>query len=64
MNLYKIAYEQCYWEDIKFLAGLHLKDTKRRFAPIPVRGDMAWEFIAEYLKERNDIQNEDEVLPT
>lgn len=52
LNIYKIAYEQCYQKDIDFLAGLHLKDDKRRYVPIPIDGDMTWEFIAEYLKER------------
>lgn len=52
LNIYKIAYEQCYQKDIDFLAGIHLKGDKRRYVPIPIDGDMTWEFIAEYLKER------------
>jgi len=52
LNIYKIAYEQCYYKDIDFLAGIHLKEDKRRFVPIPINGEMAWEFIAEYLRSR------------
>ena len=48
LNIYKIAYEQCYWQDINFLAGLHLKGDKRRYAPIPMRPELAWELIMEY----------------
>lgn len=52
LNIYKIAYEQCYWKDIEFLAGLHLKENKRKFAPIPIDGQMAWELVAEYMEEK------------
>jgi len=52
LNIYKIAYEQCYWKDIEFLAGLHLKENKRKYAPIPIDGHMAWELIAEYMEEK------------
>lgn len=49
LNLYKIAYEQCYWQDIGFLTGLHLKENKRKYAPIPIdRRGMVWELIMEY----------------
>ena len=49
LNLYKIAYEQCYWQDIGFLTGLHLKEDKRKYAPIPIdRRGMVWELIMEY----------------
>ena len=49
LNIYKIAYEQCYWQDIGFLVGLHLKEDKRKYAPIPIdqRG-ITWELIMEY----------------
>ena len=50
LNIYKIAYEQCYWQDIDFLVGLHLKDKKRTYAPIPINGPMAWEMILEARK--------------
>lgn len=52
LNIYKIAYEQCYYKDIGFLAGLHLKDDKRRYVPIPIDGDMTWEFLAEYMRSK------------
>lgn len=53
LNLYRIAYQQCYGNKIKGLRGLHLREDKRKFVPIPIREDMAWELIEEYL------QNED-----
>lgn len=50
LNIYKIAYEQCYWQDISFLKGIHLKENQRRYAHIPMNSPMAWEFIAEYMR--------------
>lgn len=54
LNIYKIAYEQCYWQDINFLAGLHLKDKQRRYAPIPMRSELAWEYIVDYQRSKDD----------
>ena len=45
LNLYRIAYEQCYDEEISFLAGLHLKEKQRRFVPIPINAPLAWELV-------------------
>lgn len=50
LNIYKIAYEQCYWQDISFLKGIHLKENQRRYAHIPMNSPMAWEFIADYMR--------------
>jgi len=47
LNIYRIAYEDCYDTKIDFLAGLHLKDNKRRYAPIPVNPPLVWEMLKE-----------------
>jgi hypothetical protein len=52
LNIYKIAYEQCYWQDISFLKGIHLKGNQRRYAHIPINGPMAWELVADYMRSR------------
>ena len=54
LNLYRIAYQQCYGQVIKGLRGLHLREDKRKFVPIPIKEDMAWELINEYLEEGED----------
>ena len=51
LNLYRIAYQQCYKKEILWLRGIHLREDKRKFAPIPVNEEMAWELVDEYLKE-------------
>lgn len=52
LNIYKIAYEQCYWQDISFLKGIHLKENQRRYAHIPINGPMAWELVADYMRSK------------
>jgi len=50
LNLYRIAYQQCYGQTIKGLRGLHLREDTRKFVPIPIKEEMAWELIREYLE--------------
>lgn len=49
LNLYKIAYEQCYGKEIKHLKGLHLREDTRRYINIPVNKEMALNLIYEHL---------------
>lgn len=50
LNLYRIAYQQCYEKTIKGLRGIHLRDDKRKFVPIPIKENMAWELVEEYMR--------------
>lgn len=56
LNLYRIAYQQCYGKTIKGLRGLHLRDDKRKFVPIPIKENMAWKLIKEYEELENGEQ--------
>ena len=49
LNLYRIAYQQCYGREIKFLRALHLRDDTRKYVPIPINEGMAMELLNEYL---------------
>ena len=49
LNLYKIAYQQCYGTEIKFLKALHLRNDTRKYVPIPINEGMAMELLNEYL---------------
>ena len=51
LNLYRIAYQQCYGTDIKFLRGIHLREDRRKFVPIPINEEMAMELAKEALNE-------------
>lgn len=55
LNLYRIAYRQCYGIEWEFLRGVHLRQEKRRFVEIPINENMAWFLINEYL---GDMSNE------
>ena len=51
LNLYRIAYQQCYGTDIKLLRGIHLREDRRKFVPIPINEGMAMELVKEALNE-------------
>lgn len=52
LNLYRIAYQQCYNEQIAFLKGVHLKGEKiRKYVEIPINESLAWDLIEEYINE-------------
>lgn len=48
LNLYRIAYMQCYDEDITFLRGLHLREDTRKYVNIPICEAVALELVEEY----------------
>lgn len=48
LNLYRIAYRQCYGVEWEFLRAIHLKDNTRRFLPIPIDEELAWEIVNEW----------------
>lgn len=52
LNLYRIAYRQCYDVEWKFLKGVHLKDDKRRFVDIPINEPLVWDFVKECLENK------------
>lgn len=52
LNLYRIAYQQCYDLNIEFLRGLHLREDVRKFVQIPINEDMAWQLAEDCIKEK------------
>lgn len=60
LNIYRLAYMQCYDEDIKFLAGLHLRENIRKYVNIPINEDMTWGFIDDWIAaNKREINIED-----
>lgn len=49
LNLYRIAYRQCYGVEWEFLRGVHLREDVRRFVEIPIDEQAAWNLIHEYM---------------
>ena len=52
LNLYRIAYQQCYDTQIDFLRGLHLREDTRKYVTLPINENLAYEILNEYLKEQ------------
>ena len=50
LNLYRIAYRQTYGIEADFLRGIHLRENVRKFVDIPIKEDVTWRFIQNYLK--------------
>jgi hypothetical protein len=49
LNLYRIAYLQCYGVEWEFLRGIHLRNDVRKFVQIPINENSAWQLVHEYL---------------
>ena len=49
LNLYRIAYRQCYGVEWEFLRGVHLRENTRKFVEIPINEQMAMELVTEYI---------------
>ena len=54
LNLYRIAYQQCYGSNIEFLKGLHLREDIRKYVTLPINESLAYEILNEYFKENEN----------
>ena len=50
LNMYRIAYQQCYDRDITFLKGVHLRENVRKVVDIPINEDMTKKLVNQYLE--------------
>ena len=58
LNLYRIAYQQCYAETVGFLKGIHLRESTRKYVDIPINEEIVNDLIKQFLekeKEKNLI---------
>ena len=51
LNLYRVAYRQCYGVEWKFLRAIWLREKKRKFVTIRIDEDLTKEFINEWMGE-------------
>lgn len=61
LNLYKIAYEQSYNEEVHFLTGFHLREDKRKLIALAIDESKAHEVINDW---RNFNESLDSIRPT
>ena len=52
LNLYRIAYRQCYGVEWEFLRGIHLRDNTRKFVQIPINENLAWQLVHEFMESK------------
>lgn len=48
LNLYRLAYQQCYDTNIAFLKGVHLREEKRQYVDVPINEEMAWNLVKDW----------------
>ena len=48
LNLYRIAYQQCYGLNIAFLRGVHLRNDIRKYISLPINENLAKTIIDDY----------------
>lgn len=48
LNLYRMAYLQCYGVEWEFLKGVHLRENVRKVIDIPINEQLAWGLVEEY----------------
>lgn len=53
LNMYRIAYQQCYNKEISFLRGIHLREDVRKFVNIPINEQYTWDFIKDWRANGN-----------
>ena len=54
LNLYRIAYQQCYNTEISFLSGLHLRNDVRKYIDLPIHEKLATELLNEYFEGKEN----------
>lgn len=55
LNLYRVAYQQCYGIEISFLRGIHLRNDVRKYVTLPINESLVTEVINQYFKENDNV---------
>lgn len=56
LNLYRLAYQQTYGQEIKHLIGIHLREDKRKLIELPINEDFAKDIIENHIDEIRDFE--------
>lgn len=57
LNLYRIAFQQCYDKEIKFLRGVHLRNDVRKYINIPINENVAISLLNEFLEGGKNVNS-------
>lgn len=60
LNLYRIAYRQCYGVEWEFLRGIHLRADKRKFVRIPINERVSWKLVNDYRRANGKTTGNEE----
>ena len=57
LNLYRIAYQQCYGTEIAFLRGVHLRNDIRKYISLPINENVIETILNDYRRSENNESN-------
>ena len=59
LNLYRLAYQQTYGQEIKHLIGIHLREDKRKLIELPINEAYALDLIENHIDEIKDFERKE-----
>lgn len=54
LNLYRLAYQQCYGKNISGLRGIHLRKSVRKYVQLPINEQVTYQLLDEYIERNNN----------
>lgn len=55
LNLYRLAYQQCYGVEIKGLRGVHLRKDVRKYVQLPINEELTYQLLDAYIGHKERI---------
>lgn len=54
LNLYRLAYQQSYNEEIELIRGIHLKKSTRKYITLPINEELTYQLLDDYIKFKEE----------
>lgn len=61
LNIYRLAFMQCYGGSIDFLAGIHLREKTRKYVDIPINEDLIYMYLNEWRVQNDSRRTESDI---
>lgn len=61
LNIYRLAFMQCYGGSIDFLAGIHLREKTRKYVDIPINEDLTYMYLNEWRVQNDSRRTESDI---
>lgn len=61
LNIYRLAFMQCYGGSIDFLAGIHLREKTRKYVDIPINEYLIYMYLNEWRVQNDSRRTESDI---